>query len=151
MRAGRGDWVTKIGAEGVQAIGIRSRGWGIAVKVADGAKRGLHPATVAVLDQLGLLDADAARGAGAVARAARSATTAASSPARCGRAVVLGQSRRAGGPPLGADTARVDVNLPAAPSGLCTASVRRGAFPAPRPTGRVAAVPAGAAPAVRRA
>ena len=56
MRAGRGDWVTKIGAEGVQAVGIRSRGWGVAVKVADGAKRGLHPATVAVLDQLGLLD-----------------------------------------------------------------------------------------------
>jgi L-asparaginase II len=62
MRAGRGDWVTKIGAEGVQAIGIRSRGWGIAVKVADGNARGLHPATVAALDQLGLLDADA-RGA----------------------------------------------------------------------------------------
>ena len=59
MRAGRGDWVTKIGAEGVQAIGVRSRGWGIAVKVADGNARGLHPATVAVLDQLGLLDADA--------------------------------------------------------------------------------------------
>jgi L-asparaginase II len=31
MQAGRGDWVTKIGAEGVQAIGIRSRGLGIAV------------------------------------------------------------------------------------------------------------------------
>jgi len=57
MRAGRGDWVTKIGAEGVQAVGIRSRGWGIAVKVADGSKRGLHPATVATLDALGLLDA----------------------------------------------------------------------------------------------
>jgi L-asparaginase II len=57
MRAGRGDWVTKIGAEGVQAIGIRSRGLGIAVKIVDGAKRGLHPATVATLDQLGLLDA----------------------------------------------------------------------------------------------
>lgn len=61
-QAGRGDWVTKIGAEGVQAIGVRSRGWGIAVKVADGAVRGLHPATVATLDQLGLLD-DAARAA----------------------------------------------------------------------------------------
>ena len=57
MRAGRGDWVTKVGAEGVQAIGIRSAGIGIAIKVVDGAKRGLHPATVAVLDQLGLLDA----------------------------------------------------------------------------------------------
>ncbi|MFO1314779.1 MAG: asparaginase [Burkholderiales bacterium] len=60
MEAGRGDWLTKIGAEGVQAIGVRSRGWGIAVKVADGAARGLHPATVAALDQLGLLD-EAAR------------------------------------------------------------------------------------------
>jgi L-asparaginase II len=57
MRAGRGDWVTKVGAEGVQAIGVRSRGWGIAVKVVDGNARGLHPATVAILDLLGLLDA----------------------------------------------------------------------------------------------
>jgi L-asparaginase II len=56
-RAGRGDWVAKIGAEGLQAIGVRSLGIGIAIKVADGAKRGLHPATVATLDQLGLLDA----------------------------------------------------------------------------------------------
>jgi len=56
MRAGRGDWVTKVGAEGVQAIGIRSRGLGIAIKVVDGNPRGLHPATVSVLDQLGLLD-----------------------------------------------------------------------------------------------
>jgi L-asparaginase II len=56
MQAGRGDWVTKIGAEGVQAIGVRSRGWGIAIKVADGHARGLHPASVAVLEQLGLLD-----------------------------------------------------------------------------------------------
>ena len=56
MQAGRGDWVTKIGAEGVQAIGIRSAGLGIAVKVADGQKRGLYPALVAVLGQLGLLD-----------------------------------------------------------------------------------------------
>jgi L-asparaginase II len=56
MRAGRGDWVTKVGAEGVQAIGVRSRRLGIALKVVDGNARGLHPATVAVLDQLGLLD-----------------------------------------------------------------------------------------------
>jgi L-asparaginase II len=59
MQAGRGDWVTKIGAEGVQAVGIRSRGIGIAIKVADGQKRGLYPAVVAVLDALGLLDAAA--------------------------------------------------------------------------------------------
>jgi L-asparaginase II len=56
MQAGRGDWVTKVGAEGVQAIGVRSKGWGIALKVADGSARGLHPATVSVLDQLGLVD-----------------------------------------------------------------------------------------------
>ena len=37
MTAGRGDWVTKVGAEGVQALGVRSRGWGIAIKVADGS------------------------------------------------------------------------------------------------------------------
>jgi L-asparaginase II len=60
MRAGRGDWVTKIGAEGVQAIGIRSHGLGIAIKVGDGAKRALYPAIVAILDEIGLLD-DAAR------------------------------------------------------------------------------------------
>lgn len=60
MQAGKGDWVAKIGAEGVQAIGIRSRGIGIAVKIADGQSRGLVPSVVAVLDQLGLLD-DAAR------------------------------------------------------------------------------------------
>jgi L-asparaginase II len=51
--------VTKIGAEGVQAIGIRSQGLGIAIKVADGQKRGLYPTIVAVLDQLGLLDSRA--------------------------------------------------------------------------------------------
>ncbi|HLX29200.1 MAG TPA: asparaginase [Casimicrobiaceae bacterium] len=59
MQAGRGNWVTKIGAEGVQAIGIRSEGLGIAIKVADGQKRGLYPAIVAVLSQLGLVDAAA--------------------------------------------------------------------------------------------
>jgi L-asparaginase II len=58
MATGRGDWVAKIGAEGVQAIGIASLGMGVAVKVADGAKRALVPTVVAVLDQLGLLDVD---------------------------------------------------------------------------------------------
>lgn len=56
MKAGAGDWVAKIGADAVQAIGIRSAGIGIAIKIADGASRALHPATYAVLDQLGLLD-----------------------------------------------------------------------------------------------
>jgi L-asparaginase II len=56
MTAGGGDWVAKIGADAVQAIGVRSAGIGIAIKVADGNSRALHPATYAVLDQLGLLD-----------------------------------------------------------------------------------------------
>ncbi len=57
MRAGRGDWIAKIGAEGVQALGMRGDGIGIAIKVADGNKRALRPVIVAVLEQLGLMDA----------------------------------------------------------------------------------------------
>jgi len=57
MKAGRGDWVTKVGAEGVQAFASRSRGQGFAIKVSDGNKPALHAATLAVLDQLGWLDA----------------------------------------------------------------------------------------------
>ena len=56
MRAGRGDWVTKVGADGVQAFASISRGQAFAIKVADGSKVALHAATVAVLDQLGWLD-----------------------------------------------------------------------------------------------
>jgi L-asparaginase II len=57
MRAGRGDWVTKVGADGVQAFASKSRKQAFAVKIADGNKVALHAATVAVLDQLGWLDA----------------------------------------------------------------------------------------------
>lgn len=56
MSAGDGDWVTKVGADAVQTIGIHSAGLGIAIKIADGATRALPVATVSVLDQLGLLD-----------------------------------------------------------------------------------------------
>jgi len=58
MQAGRGDWVAKIGAEGVQGIGVRGAGIGIAIKVADGNKRALRPVILSVLEQLGLLDDD---------------------------------------------------------------------------------------------
>ncbi len=54
-RAGGGDWVPKVGAEAVQAIGIRSRGLGIALKLDDGARRALLPVTIAALDQAGVL------------------------------------------------------------------------------------------------
>lgn len=58
MRAAPGDWVAKGGAEAVQAIGIRSRGIGIAIKIADGGTRALPVVTAAVLEQLALLSAD---------------------------------------------------------------------------------------------
>jgi L-asparaginase II len=53
--AGRGDWASQGGAEGVQAIAVKSRGIGIAIKIADGGVRALMPVTIAVLRQLGLL------------------------------------------------------------------------------------------------
>ncbi|HSI53299.1 MAG TPA: asparaginase [Ramlibacter sp.] len=57
MRAGRGDWVTKAGADGMQAFASRSRGQAFALKISDGNKVAVGAATVAVLDQLGWLDA----------------------------------------------------------------------------------------------
>lgn len=50
-----GDLVAKIGAAGIQLLGIRSAGLGIAVRIADGNAQALYCAAVAVLEQLGLL------------------------------------------------------------------------------------------------
>ncbi|UCE31758.1 MAG: asparaginase, partial [Burkholderiales bacterium] len=47
--------VSKVGADGVQAIGVRSAGLGIAVKVSDGNGRVACLAAIEVLRQLGLL------------------------------------------------------------------------------------------------
>lgn len=69
MRAGRGDWVTKVGADGVQVVGSKSRQQALAIKVSDGNMPALYAATVQVLDQLGWLD-DAQRQALAPWRAA---------------------------------------------------------------------------------
>ena len=55
MQAGQGDWASKVGAEGVQGMAVRSRRLGIAIKIADGNARALFPVTVSVLQQLGLL------------------------------------------------------------------------------------------------
>jgi L-asparaginase II len=57
MRIGRGDWVTKVGADGVQVVASRSRGQALALKISDGSKVALFAATVEALDQLGWLDA----------------------------------------------------------------------------------------------
>jgi L-asparaginase II len=56
MQTGAGDWVSKVGAEAMQGVGIRSHGIGIAIKTADGNSRALHPITVEVLRQIGVLD-----------------------------------------------------------------------------------------------
>jgi L-asparaginase II len=46
--------LTKIGAEAVHGVAVPERGWGIAIKVEDGAERALGPATVSVLADLGI-------------------------------------------------------------------------------------------------
>ena len=58
--AGRGDWATKVGADGVQTLASRSRGIGIAAKVSDGNGKALMVAFCSALEQLDMLD-DAAR------------------------------------------------------------------------------------------
>ena len=57
-RAGGGDWVAKAGADGVQTLGIRSRGLGIALKIADGHARARETVAVEVLRALGLPGAE---------------------------------------------------------------------------------------------
>jgi L-asparaginase II len=56
MRAGAGDWVAKVGAAGVQVLGVRSRGLGIAIKIADGHSEARLVAAFAVLRALGLVE-----------------------------------------------------------------------------------------------
>jgi L-asparaginase II len=55
------DLVVKYGAEALDAAVSLGAGLGIGVKVADGSYRAVAPALIAVLDQLGLLTADARR------------------------------------------------------------------------------------------
>ena len=55
MQTAPDDWVAKIGADGVQVIGVRSAGLGIALKIADGNMHALYTAAVTVLRQLDLV------------------------------------------------------------------------------------------------
>ena len=57
--AGRGDWATKAGADGVQTLASRSRGIGIAAKLSNGNGEALMVAFCEVLEQLNMLDAEA--------------------------------------------------------------------------------------------
>jgi L-asparaginase II len=61
MEAMPGRIVAKGGAEGLECLGLPERGWGLAVKVEDGATRAVGPAVIEVLDHLGVLS-DAERG-----------------------------------------------------------------------------------------
>jgi L-asparaginase II len=56
MQAGRGDWVSKVGADGVQVLASFNRGIGVAAKCSDGQLAPLMVAFVSALDQLGWLD-----------------------------------------------------------------------------------------------
>jgi L-asparaginase II len=56
-QAGRGDWITKIGADGVQVIASISRREAIAIKVISGHMPALYAAAVETMGQLGWLDA----------------------------------------------------------------------------------------------
>ncbi len=58
MRAGAGDWVSKVGADGVQVVGVRSRGLGIAIKISDGHSDARFVAAFEVLRALGLIAPD---------------------------------------------------------------------------------------------
>lgn len=62
-----GEIVSKVGAEGIQAIGLRSSGIGIAIKIADGSPRAAAIAALAALQQLGVVRAQDLAGAPAMA------------------------------------------------------------------------------------
>jgi L-asparaginase II len=47
--------IAKSGAEGLHCIGLIERGWGIAAKISDGARRALYPFSLEILKQLGLV------------------------------------------------------------------------------------------------
>lgn len=49
--------IAKVGAEGVHTVAIPSRGWGLCVKVEDGAVRAQHTAVLTALQQLDVLPA----------------------------------------------------------------------------------------------
>ena len=56
MLAGAGAIVAKGGAEGVHATGLLTSGLGLALKVIDGTRRAVAPATLAILDRLDAFD-----------------------------------------------------------------------------------------------
>lgn len=62
MDGGEGRFLAKGGAEGVQCVAVLGRGLGVAVKVEDGATRATGPATLRVLEELDVLEAEDVEG-----------------------------------------------------------------------------------------
>jgi L-asparaginase len=60
MRISGGTLVSKAGAEGIQCVGRVGEGTGLAIKVADGAKRAKYAVAIHVLRQMGWLAPEAA-------------------------------------------------------------------------------------------
>jgi L-asparaginase II len=60
MGAAPGKIVSKLGAEGVQGVGVPGRGLGLVLKVEDGSSRARLPLTVALLRAAGVFDEAAA-------------------------------------------------------------------------------------------
>ncbi|WP_010269864.1 asparaginase [Paenibacillus senegalensis] len=57
----QGKVIGKMGAEGVFALTLPDKGWGLALKITDGSERALYPAVTEVLRQLGALNEDQCR------------------------------------------------------------------------------------------
>jgi len=53
--AGDGAWVSKSGAEGVEALAIQAGALGVAIKIADGSERARNVASIEVMRQLALI------------------------------------------------------------------------------------------------
>jgi L-asparaginase II len=56
VKATAGDCVAKVGVDGIYTMGIRSRGVGIVVKIADGNPTAQYATAVAVLRKLGVVN-----------------------------------------------------------------------------------------------
>ncbi|HVP36588.1 MAG TPA: asparaginase [Terriglobales bacterium] len=54
--ASEGNIIAKAGGEALSCSGVLSKGWGVAVKIADGSQRAIAPATIETFRQMGLLN-----------------------------------------------------------------------------------------------
>jgi len=62
MRAGKGRFLAKTGAEGTYALALPESGWGVGIWLEDGHARGVNPTVIETLVQLGALGLEEAGG-----------------------------------------------------------------------------------------